>query len=56
MFSFKYNMVPILLVLLAGFMVYDNRPNYGWVIVAALLITVVPSSHNTDDEDDEDND
>lgn len=32
-----FNIVAILLIILAGFMVYTNKPNYGWVIFAAML-------------------
>ena len=32
-----YNAVAILLVLLASYMVYADKPYYGWVIVAAIV-------------------
>jgi hypothetical protein len=37
------NIVPILLVLLAGYMVYVNKPYYGWVIFAAVVTVVYPT-------------
>jgi len=45
-----YNFVPILLVFLASYMVYADKPNYGWVIFAAILLSVMPSSN--DDKND----
>lgn len=54
MFSIKYNIIPILLIMLAGYMVYADKPYYGWVIVAALLTTVVPTSKKSNDDDEDD--
>lgn len=39
-----YNFVSILLVLLAGYMIYADKPNWGWVIFAAMMFTVTPSN------------
>jgi hypothetical protein len=39
-----YNFVAVLLVLLAAYMVYADKPYYGWVIAAAVSIVVVPES------------
>ena len=39
-----YNFVSILLIILAGYMVYADKPNWGWVIFAALLVAVMPAS------------
>lgn len=39
-----YNFVPILLVLLAGYMIYADKSNWGWVIFAAMIMAVVPST------------
>ena len=41
-----YNFVSILLIILAGYMVYADKPNWGWVIFAALLVAVMPASKN----------
>jgi len=38
-----YNVVAILLVLLAAYMVYADKSNYGWVIFAALICAVGPT-------------
>lgn len=51
-----YNFVAILLILLASYMVYANKPYWGWVIFAALLITVFPSSEKRDDDEIENDD
>jgi hypothetical protein len=36
------NMLPIILALLAFYMVYADKPYWGWVIVAAVLTLVYP--------------
>lgn len=38
-----YNFVPILLILLAGYMVHLNRDGWYWCIIAALILAVFPS-------------
>lgn len=49
-----YNVVAILLILLAAYMVYADKQNYGWVIFAALLCAVVPRTSNSKDENEDD--
>jgi len=44
-----YNFVSILLIILSAYMVYADKPNYGWVIFCALLTTVMPSSNKKND-------
>lgn len=39
----QYNIVSVLLVLIAGYMIYADKPNWGWVIFAALIAHVAPS-------------
>ena len=51
-----YNFIAILLVLLAAYMVYANKPYWGWVIFSALLVTVLPASNKPDEKDDDDED
>lgn len=41
-----YNIIPILLVLLSGYMIYADKSNWGWLIGAALIFAVFPSSEN----------
>jgi hypothetical protein len=40
---FVANLVALSLVVLAGFLAYWDKPYYGWVIFAALIVTVLPS-------------
>jgi len=43
-----YNIISILLIALAGYMVYADKPKWGWLIFAALLVTVIPNINNND--------
>lgn len=37
------NVVAIILALLACYMVYADKPYYGWVILASVITVVTPS-------------
>ena len=39
----EYNIIPILLVLLAVYMVVYDKPFWGWVLFIAMIMTVVPN-------------
>lgn len=41
-----YNVVAILLIALAAYLIYLNRGGWGWCIFAALLVTVFPGGTN----------
>lgn len=43
-----YNIVAIMLVLLTGFMIYNDKPSWGWVLFAALLVTVFPGNNKSE--------
>jgi hypothetical protein len=38
------NILPIILALLACYMVYADKDGWGWVLFAAILITAYPKS------------
>lgn len=44
------NIIPILLILLAAYMVYADNPYWGWVLVAAILTTSSITFHEKKDE------
>jgi hypothetical protein len=39
-----YNVVPILLICLAGAMIFTNKHDWGWVLFAGLLFAIFPST------------
>jgi len=39
-----YNIIPVCLIGLAGYMMHFDKPYWGWVIVVACLLAVYPSS------------
>ena len=41
-----YNIVPICLLILAGFLAYNKLDYWGWCIVGAMFLAVVPSTKN----------
>ncbi len=43
-----YNFISVLLIILAGYMVYTDKSNWGWVIFAALLCASVPKYKKND--------
>ena len=47
-----YNALAIALVGLAAYMVYADKPHYGWVIFAALLVAVGPNVKDDGDKED----
>ncbi|HEX8657231.1 MAG TPA: hypothetical protein VF690_06845 [Hymenobacter sp.] len=42
--AFLLNLVALSLVALTAFMIYLDRPYWGWVLVSALLVTSIPSA------------
>jgi hypothetical protein len=42
-----YNIVPILLVILTGYMIYADKSYWGWVLVCALATLVGPAYKET---------
>lgn len=45
-----YNIVPILLVGLAGLLIYLNKEGWGWCVFAAVCTAVYPTSKCECDE------
>jgi hypothetical protein len=43
--TFVTNLVAVILAALAFYMVANDKPNYGWVIFAAIICVAYPS-HN----------
>jgi uncharacterized membrane protein YccC len=39
------NVIAIMLILLAGYMIYADKPYWGWVLVSALLVSHGVSSN-----------
>jgi len=44
------NLVSILLLILAGYMIYADRPYSGLVIFAAIICALVPCPSNSKDK------
>jgi hypothetical protein len=51
----SFNAVPILLILLAGFLAYSNKPGWGWVVGAAVVLAVFPTSSESKEEETDSN-
>lgn len=47
-----YNIIALALIALAAYMVYTDKPNYGWVIFAAIVCAVFPSNNSNDKDND----
>ncbi len=47
--SIGYNAVSIALILLAGFLAYNNIQGWGWCVIGGLLTYVNPKSNNDDE-------
>jgi hypothetical protein len=43
-----YNIVAVCLVALAAYLIYQDKEGWGWVVFAALCVTVTPK---TDDDE-----
>lgn len=50
-----YNLIPILLIILAGYLIYLNRDGWGWCVFGAICCTVYPSGQVTKTSDTKDN-
>jgi len=46
-----YNFFPICLLILSGLMMHWNKPNWGWLIVAAIIMAVFPTSSKKTTDD-----
>lgn len=46
-----YNIIPILLLFLAAFLIYLNKDGWGWCIFGAIICCVTPSSKKEESEE-----
>lgn len=41
-----YNIIPIILLIIYGYTIYSDKPNYEWLIIAAVIFAVYPISED----------
>lgn len=54
----SYNAVAILLILISAYMIYADKDNWGWVMLAGIFCSVTPTlsgSGKSKDNDTEEN-